>query len=247
MITLGVDLSTDPKRTALAWIDWREMPAIRKLVLGATDDELVDSAREADAVAIDAPFGWPRAWAEAVSVHRPGAPFRAEGRSSHLTSRATDRWVEQYAGVRPLAVGANLIGATAIRCARVVNGIGYAVDVGQRLPPPFVCEAYPAAALRCWGISYRLYKGKAVHAARVVLLDELITAGLPIPLGINVRPLMEASDDVLDAVVCSLIARCTAVGQAVDAPTEMADLAASEGWIRLPRRGTTLASLTAEP
>ena len=216
---------------------------MKELVIGATDTEIVGAARSADITAIDSPFGWPRPWAEAVGVHRPGLPFQAEGPTALLTSRATDRWVAQYVGVRPLAVGANLIGATAIRCARILHAIGHPVDVGRPLPMPYVCEAYPAAALRGWGVSYQLYKGKELASARVAIVNELTAAGLPIALEGRVLRLITGSDDALDSVICSLVARAAAQGLTVDVPAELASQAHDEGWIRLPSKGSSLSLL----
>lgn len=244
MITLGIDLATVPQKTALCAIDWSVAPArIVRLENDGSDDALVRAAHDADVIAIDAPFGWPRRWADAVAAHRPGATFSAEGATSQLTSRQTDRWISEFTGVRPLAVGANLIGATAIRCARLVHEIGYRVDLGAVPVPPFVTEVYPAAALSVLGISYRLYKGKAVAAARVALLDQLVAAGLPIELDADGRRTMEASDDALDALICSLVGRAVIRRLTVDAPVEMAAAAVQEGWIRVPAQSTSLASL----
>lgn len=245
MITLGVDLATVDTKTALCAIEW-SVGALGRVVhhqVGATDVEIISAARASSVTAIDAPFGWPREWATAVALHRPGHAFRAEGRSSILTSRVTDRWVEAYVRVRPLAVGANLIGATAIRCARLVHAIGHAVDMGQRLEPPFTCEVYPAAALKGWGIEHRLYKGKANAAARVVLIDRLVSAGIPVETDSELRSWLEQSDDALDALIASLVGRAVAVGQTEDVPQEHQAAARAEGWIRLPSKGSMLESL----
>jgi hypothetical protein len=161
-----------------------------------------------------------------------------------LTSRETDRWIERHVGVRPLAVGANLIGATAIRCARLVHRLGSFVDVGASIRPPFVTEVYPAAALRRWGFSYQLYKGKTNADARALLIEQLIGAGLPVAVTEPVRSQLAESDDALDALIASLVGRAVALGLADGCPDELAQAARDEGWIRVPRAGTTLGALT---
>jgi hypothetical protein len=245
VITVGVDLSTASARTATCVIEWDGPGAAHgvKLVLGATDEDIVRLAGADDVIAIDAPFGWPRGWAEAVAAHRPGAVFAADGASSVLTSRETDRWIERRVGVRPLAVGANLIGATAIRCARLVHRLGRSVDVGASIRPPFVTEVYPAAALRRWGFSYQLYRGKTNTDARALLIEQLIRAGLPVAVTEPVRSQLAESDDALDALIASLVGRAVALGLAEGCPEELTQAAREEGWIRVPRASTTLGAL----
>lgn len=162
MLTLGVDLATQPRLTAVCAISWPEASTqtatVQVLRTGATDEDILELAAEADVVGIDSPFGWPRQWAEAVARHRPGGPFLAPGPPASLTRRATDKWIAENVGVYPLSVGANLIGATAIRCALLIHRMGIAIDTGVAGTSPHVSEVYPAAALVRWGMSHRLYK-----------------------------------------------------------------------------------------
>ena len=245
MITLGVDLATVDKKTALCALEWpSDGPArIVHRQLGASNKDIVARARSASVIAIDAPFGWPRPWAKAVAAHRPGLAFHAEGASAVLTSRGTDRWVERETRARPLAVGANLIGATAIRCARLVHEMGLPIDVGAPLEPPYVCEVYPAAALSGWSVPYRVYKGAKGLEARALLVRALVTAGLPVELNPADRMWIEASDDGLDAMIASLVARAVLKGLTDDVPADLSQEAAAEGWIRFPSAGVRLPDL----
>lgn len=248
MRTLGIDLATVASKTAACVIEWPDAsdswPNIVSLQTTVTDDDIVAMAAEADGVAIDAPFGWPRPWAAAVAQHRPGRPFTAIGSPAILTRRATDAWIADQLKIYPLAVAANLIGATAIRCARLVHILGMPVDVGMPVKLPFVSEVYPAAALRRWGLSYQLYKGRQFTEARRLLIDALVGAGLPIRLSGESRRVLEASDDAFDALVASLVAR--AIGQSLtdDAPAHLQEAGAAEGWIRVPRQGVSLGALS---
>jgi predicted nuclease with RNAse H fold len=243
--TLGVDLSTNPRLTALCLIDWSDIrPAtVRALQVGATDEEIHRFAASAAQIGIDAPFGWPRPWAAAVAVHRPGSAFSAEGSSAELTLRYTDKWIAANVGIRPLSVAANLIGATAIRCARIVAALGRSVDTGEPGRSGSVSEVYPAAALKRWGQSWSLYKGKRYREARVALIAALEEAGLPVQLKVSDREQLAASDDALDALLASLIARATATGLTDDCPPDAVEVAREEGWIRVPAIGTSLRDL----
>lgn len=72
--TLGVDLASCAKRTATCVIEWEKCRAsIRQLVVGADDDAITSLAGDADAVGIDAPFGWPAPFVETSwSIGRQG-------------------------------------------------------------------------------------------------------------------------------------------------------------------------------
>jgi hypothetical protein len=57
-ITLGVDLSTDARRTGLCLLEWGNGPAhIVQLAGSATDEHIFTAARDAGHIAIDVPFG----------------------------------------------------------------------------------------------------------------------------------------------------------------------------------------------
>lgn len=211
---------------------------------GVTDERAVDLAAHVDFVGIDAPFGWPRAWAAAVARHRPGEPFDADGTPAALTRRETDLWVAANTGIHPLSVAANLIGATAIRCARLIHAIGKPIDAGLSPRAALTSEVYPAVALLRWGLPHRLYKGRSHQVARTDLVGSIVARGLPVTLAHAHRRALEASDDALDSLVCSLVARAVAIGLTDDAPPALRDAAAAEGWIRIPSSGSSLRMLS---
>lgn len=211
--------------------------------VGVADPRAVELATQADFLGIDAPFGWPRTWAAAVATHRPGAAFEAEGSPAVLTRRATDVWVAQATNVYPLSVAANLIGATAIRCARLIHAIGQPIDVGLPAQAPLTSEVYPAAALVRWGFKHQLYKGKAFTPARQDLIRSILAGGLPMHFADRDHRLLEASDDAVDSLLASLVARAVALGLTDDAPVELRSAAAAEGWIRVPSSGSSLRML----
>ena len=70
MITLGIDLASQANKTGVARLRWTKAEgaprvAVETLRVGADDDALVALARDADAIGIDSPFGWPRAFEKA--------------------------------------------------------------------------------------------------------------------------------------------------------------------------------------
>lgn len=247
MLTLGVDLATVPRRTAVCVIEWPETPGrpatIELIRADVTDDDILSLATDADVVGIDAPFGWPRAWAESVGRHKPGESFMATGPPASITRRATDTWVAENVGIYPLSVAANLIGATAIRCARLLHRLEMPIDTGIFRDPPVVVEVYPAAALRRWGLSHRRYKGRQLASARKVLIDALVTTGLPVQMSDEARVVVESSDDALDALLCSLIARAVSLGLTDDVPDSLRRSSLAEGWIRVPSVRVPLTAL----
>ena len=55
------------------------------------------------------------------------------------------------------------------------------------------------------------------------------------------RSLLGASDHLLDALVCALVARAALVGATLAIPADVRALAELEGWIALPRPGSLAA------
>lgn len=236
MRTLGIDLAAEPAKTALAMIEWQPDGArLTELRLGNADADLVATALDADRIGIDAPFGWPDAFVSFLADHHRLRPATAElATRQHrrpLTKRRTDLVVQERTGIVPLSVSADLIAHVALRCAGLLSQLHAAgIDVGRVAGT--AVEAYPAAALKSWGLPWRGYKnGKAAA------LDDLaaaFTAAAPwLDLGTHAA-LVRRNDDAFDAVVAATIARAAALG-AVTTP-EAADraIAEREGWIQLP-------------
>ena len=70
MVTLGVDLASQPKRTATCLVRWdRCSGRVEALSMGATDSDLHELFGGADKIGIDAPFGWPVPFTRAVAQY----------------------------------------------------------------------------------------------------------------------------------------------------------------------------------
>lgn len=180
--TLGIDLASRAKKTAVCevnWVDGHALPAPPRS--GVDDDELLELMDRADWVGIDAPFGWPDAMVEAIHGFANGRPWPTDGVPERLRYRTTDWHVhdlvaqERDTSVWPLSVAADKIAVCAWRCAnllsrhaertgRPIDRIGVpggapspASDAG--LVAPFgIVEVYPAGALALWALPYRRYK-----------------------------------------------------------------------------------------
>lgn len=238
--TLGIDLSADPRRTAACSIVWREgRPGrIDRFVVGSDDstplgnDELVELIREADLSGIDAPFGWPVAFVEAVRSWGDSEGWPAGTDVTALRYRVTDLRVA--ARRRPLSVSSDLIGVTAMRCVSILDRLGTGVDRSGLSGPAI--EIYPAAALNRWGLTSAGYKGRSRTEARRRLVADLLEdlAGV-CEVGDAAAGLCEASDDALDSLVAALAVRARMLGLTAvpDGPDEER-VARIEGWIHVP-------------
>lgn len=232
MKTVGIDLAAKAKKTAACKIEWHEgIARVVSLESGLGDSTLLDLIAGADKVGIDAPFGWPDEFVDAVAGHRglrqwPGAGHAdADDFRRTLSFRETDRSVM---GVRrPLSVSTDKIGVTAMRCAGLLHKIG---DV-DRAGSGTVVEVYPAAALVRWGLQSCAYKGNRAEGALPSMLDALVS-GIPELDLAGHEPLK--SDDLFDALICALVARAAAVGLTDLPPAGSLDRARREGWIHLP-------------
>ena len=241
MRTLGIDLAAQPANTSACAIDWRpEVPTVLELGSGLADGELLEAITIADKVGIDAPFGWPDEFVEAVSAHhnRAGWPGAGEDQDIyrfHLSFRATDRKLIAGGARRPLSVSTDLIGVVAMRCAFLLDRLAAQGDPVDRMGSGKVIEAYPAPALISWGLSATGYKSR-VGAARLPELLSQLEEGLGgLELSSLQRDLAGSDHNCFDALVCSLVARAAALGLTQPPePGEEAERARREGWIHVP-------------
>lgn len=216
MLTLGIDLASQPNRTAMASIEWSATGAeVTQVQHGVTDGEILDSLLSADRSGIDAPFGWPDAFAHVIDAHHDGRSTEEVGLFSEpgvarFVRRLTDEKVRTTFGLVPLSVSADRIAYVALRAVRLLaqlDGPGFDVDRATGT----AVEAYPAAALKVWGLGHNKYKGLPQQAALSKLLTDLEDLAPWLDFGAH-RELCATSDDAFDAVITALIARAAALG-----------------------------------
>jgi predicted nuclease with RNAse H fold len=242
MITLGVDLAAEPAGTALATIEWRDDEArLASLVLGATNELIVDVASGVDKVGIDCAFGWPDEFVDFVSRHAAGLPLSSSELTGmawrrRLAYRETDRFVHESVGKLPLSVSADRLGLTAMRCAVILDDLAKATGPIDRSGGGLVVEVYPAAGLRYWNIASS--HSKRTPAGLRELVERLQDAAPWLDLGDSVE-LLASSHDAFDSVVASLLARCSARGLATRPPEALLPQARREGWIAIPAAGVS--------
>jgi predicted nuclease with RNAse H fold len=234
MKALGIDLATESKKTGvvIVEVDAAGNAVAHRIAEPVSDDLLVTLAREVDVIGIDAPFGWPRGFTEALAAHGAGQGWPPGANRALLRHRETDRAVHAATGIWPLSVSTDKLGATAMRCAHLQSRWANEVWDGVAAPRdgsgPLV-EVYPAATLKMLGLPFQSYKGTGgVDQRRVIL------AGLSTWVDVaNVYEASLASDDVLDAVVAAMTARAAAEGSTAH-PTEAERATALvEGWIHI--------------
>jgi predicted nuclease with RNAse H fold len=237
MRTAGIDLSTQPGRTAVCTIEWTRDLALVSFALDTTDAGLIEVCHTFDKIGIDCPFGWPEPFVHALGAHIAGLPWPGRAQPTNefrtrLAFRTTDRYVRETTGQIPLSVSTNLIGMTTMRCALLLDALG---EVDRAGTSGAVVEVYPAATLRTWGLPNTAYKRSPNRPALAALLDLLITRIPQLDFAAGARERCARSDDAFDALVCALTARAAAQGRTLQpSPGEQARRAAVEGWIHLP-------------
>jgi len=239
--SLGIDLSAQPNGTAACLVRWAGAVAVvDDLQQPATDEDLLRLAQEADWVGIDAPFGWPDAFAAAVSNWSSHGGWTGAD-SELLAFRLTDRLVRQRVGRWPLSVSSDKLGRCAWRCCALLDRL----EVADRTGNDNVIEVYPGAALSSWGFDHRRYKSTRAAerdqsiAARADLLRSFENgSGGWLVLAERHRHDLERSPHALDALVCAFIARAAAVGETLLPTCDVAEIARREGWIHLPTGGS---------
>ena len=238
--TAGVDLASQDALTAVAVIGWSDGTAVLESTrLGVDNDAIVAVARGVRLIGVDCPVGWPRAFTDLLiaargSVVAPDTGADDAGRRL-LAYRLTDHVVRERTGRWPLSVSADRIAYPAMRCAGLLARLaadGHPVARSGRAS--VVAEVYPAAALRLWGCRTAGYK--ADPAARAALVDDVALSVRWLNWG-NHRAACVASADVLDAVICALIAGAVALGRTAGPSDDELAIADQEGWIHLPDDG----------
>ena len=233
MVTAGIDLAAQPENTAICSIDWGSRAV--DVWLERDGPGPVEAMREAAWTGIDAPFGWPAPFTEAIGRFEREGTWTGEA-STALRHRATDRWVHEHGGPSPLSVSSDRIAVCAWRCAAILAEHAATSDWTFRRvradgDEAGIVEVYPAAALRRWDIEHKGYKREALVRERIV--DDLGIVGLELDAS---RAALVADHNQLDALLCALIARAVAVG--LTEPPEDDDVIAREGWIELPLPGS---------
>ena len=227
MITLGIDLSSSREGTAACVIEWgKSRVIVREPQLRCDDDRLDHLIDDADVVGIDAPFGWPKAFVDAVAGWSE-IEWSPEKRTQ-LQFRATDLFVREILGIWPLSVSTDRIALPAMR----VNALLTRYGVEDRSGDGEFYEVYPAATLKSWGLPYRGYKllDPNCRSLRLNIVRELCEklAFLDVP------STYAATSDALDALIACLTARLAFQKATFDPQGEHAR---SEGWIHFPRDG----------
>ncbi|MBK6871390.1 MAG: DUF429 domain-containing protein [Kineosporiaceae bacterium] len=240
MITAGVDLATEPAKTATATITWTAGRAVvSSVLLGADDDDILNSIAGVDVLGIDCPLGWPDDFVAFLQAHHNGhvvAPVDVIGRDwrRRLANRATDRQVHLVCGVTPLSVAADRIALTAMRAAGILARLADEGRPVDRSGSGVVVEVYPAASLKIWQLPHQGYKRAENQLVREQLIASLLVAAPWLDLGSS-SDLCVRSDDALDAVIAALTARAHKLGlTTTPAAGLQREQATREGWIALP-------------
>jgi len=227
IITLGIDMSSQAEGTAACSVSWDAERAVATTPrLGCDDEILGDMIAKSDAIGIDAPFGWPTLFAEAVGAWE-FTDWNPDLRE-RLCFRETDRVVHEKVGRWPLSVSADRIALPTMRTFALLVRYG----VTDRSGCEKFYEVYPAGSLNHWGLTSRSYKKDTDDhkQARESILDSLCKA-MP---WLVVPEACAATGDGLDALIASLTARAAMQGRTLRPTPEQATYARREGWIHLP-------------
>ncbi len=254
--TLGIDLASQPKNTALCAVAWLpDRARIGLLLKGTTEDGVRSLDDQAlicamstpqrgyptpSKIAIDAPLGWPVDFVRGVG-DLGGWPVPPGGTRRRLERRATDHWVHQSTGKLPLSVTTDRIAYPAMRAAGLLAhysaNTGLAVD--RAGISGTVCEAYPDPAIRRFGLwpddagRRESYKGTAAPLREQILI-RLSRAAPWLEIAPPQRRACIESDHCLDALICALVARAAQRDLTLPPPAVLEPEARAEGWIHLP-------------
>ena len=202
MVTLGVDLASQPKRTGICLIRWdRSSARVETLSMGATDSDLHELFGRADKIGIDAPFGWPVRFSRAIASYSASTVWPAVT-VPRLRFRRTDEVAKQRMDRWPLSVSSDLIAVPAMRAVRLLAEAAAAGEAIDRSGGGRFVEVYPAATLHVWGFPSRGYKRARGTAVRFQLVRDLTERTADwLTFSEEDWARCKASDDMLDALV----------------------------------------------
>ncbi len=117
---LGIDLSSQSKGTSACLIEFSGNSGKCRDPHESCLDEVLDKlVAQANAIGIDAPFGWPSSFAKSVSEsahHSWDNDLR-----NAMRFRATDKGIRKRLGNWPLSVSTDLIALPAMRAKALLN------------------------------------------------------------------------------------------------------------------------------
>jgi hypothetical protein len=226
---LGVDCSTDPRKTgvALGELD-REVVAISRCTVCSDKRPPVVVAcewlqgRSEVLIALDAPLGWPRPLGELLRRHRAGAAVAR--RANELFRRTTDDEIKLRLGKRPLDVGADRIARTAVAALELLAAIRD--ETGRPIPLAWSnIEPDPWRAIEVYPAATRIAHGTVDRGGNLEGVEKLLDCSA-------IEPDVLACTDAADACVCTLAAADFLLVRAI-APGDL-ETALVEGWIWAP-------------
>lgn len=238
MRTVGVDLSAEPRATAVAVVEWAAQSAsVTTLQLGAADADVLAALDGADRAALDCPLGWPEPFVEFLTAHRDGhvrVPAGVGGLAWRrtLSRRTTDLACEQLTGVRPLSVAADRIAAVAMRGAGLLSALADQGRPVDRAGGGLLVETYPP--LRCSAGGCRTRPTRERGTGPRSASSSTHSSAACLSTSLTTRACAASPDDALDAVLCALVARAAALGRVTAPPQTSRRTVAAEGWIVLP-------------
>ncbi|MCW2985501.1 MAG: hypothetical protein JWR63_3071 [Conexibacter sp.] len=242
MTVLGIDLAAGAEKTYACRLEPRDGQLFAQITAGCDDDELRRLAQGCAKVAIDAPFGWPDPFVDALVAHRAADAWPAPDDEppgifrGSLSFRTTDR-VTMHTR-RPLSVSTDRLGVTAMRCAHLLHRWSADGETVDRTGSRRFVEVYPAAALMRWELPPSRYKGTSGTEGLAALAGQVIDAVDGLVLSPEDRELCGAVDDALDSPLASLVGRAATLGLTDGPPQAALERARTEGWIHLPVRGS---------
>lgn len=243
---IGIDMASQNAGTALCELEQvggdDDQLRVVTVRLGCSNAVLAARAQGADWVGIDAPFGWPEPFVDAVAAWSSGGAWPgcgdelAEPWRREMTLRRTDVHVHERVGKVPLSVSSDRIAYVAMRTAHLLSVLGAVpVDSGARAVAggPTCVEVYPAGTLAAIGADARGYKRADGRDVRLRLLDHVGSQWPQLQATEHVDELV-ASDHAFDALLSAITAWCAARGTTLLPEPHDEPQARVEGWIHLP-------------
>jgi predicted nuclease with RNAse H fold len=240
MVTLGIDLASKAKNTFACEIEWQGNGAafVSEPETACGDAKLHDLIAKvitkAGFIGIDAPFGWPEPFAQAVTNWSGLSWVEDLDFQKRVRYRTTDDAVKGVVEFWPLSVSTDRIALPAMRAMALLLKSSIKDKSGKT---GRFFEVYPAATLKRWSLPHRGYKSnRKADEEKALEQRKKILSGLRNALpDVAIPNAYQESDHALDALVASLTARTAALGRTLEPSSDQQALASKEGWIHVPK------------
>ena len=211
IVTAGVDFASQASNTATCSITWTSAGAvITELTSSCDDNFILELVSRVTKVGIDVPLGWPSPFVEALRMHAHDGSWPAN--YEHVTN------LKDY------------------RLRSTDNWVHETLKLP--LPLSVATDRIAIPTMRAAALFARITPRPPLDGSGRVIEDVANATSGWLLFTAEQRATCVENDNVLDALIATLVSRAALTGLTESIPLALRDAATREGWIAIPRDGS---------